>query len=547
MRCVSALVLRTATVVNFSKAHYNPYRLAAQAFILEGLLLLDILVNTTSRETRIALLEQHVVTELFIEQHTRQGMVGNIYRGRVAKILPGMQAAFVDIGLPKAGFLHVYDIRVEQHTLPWDPETTPLDLGSRREVAEAQPSLFPEPAYAIEELLAEGQEILVQVAKEPLGTKGCRLTTYVTLAGRYLVLMPGVEQVGVSRRIAEEAEKERLRTCVRALLPDGMGCIVRTLSAGATPQELQSDLHFLTALWHLVQQRAGQVSAPGLVHQDLDLVLRTLRDFLTAEVRQVIIDAPQAYERARTFVQSMAVPQMAANLVFYHDPVPLFEAFGIEREIERALQRKVWLKSGSHITIDYTEALVAIDVNTGRFVGTRDPASTILTTNLEAVAEIVRQLRLRNLGGLVVIDFIDMDTDDHKQRVFQALEDALRHDRARTRILPMSVFGLVEMTRQRVRASLDQVLCEPCNYCHGTGRTEASATVCSKVLREIQRVMRVTPHTKKVMVNVHHSVASRLYNEERAHVAALEQAGQITLTIQGDHDMPPGHFEVLSL
>ena len=512
-----------------------------------GSLLIEILVNATSRETRIALLEQRIVTELFIEQHTHHGIVGNIYLGRVAKILPGMQAAFVDIGLAKAGFLHVYDIRVDQHTLPWDTDTTHLDLGNPRDGSEAQPSLFPEPAYAIEALLEEGQEILVQVAKEPLGTKGCRLTTYLSLAGRYLVLMPGVEHIGVSRRIPEEAEKERLRACVKAFLPEGMGCIVRTLSAGATPQELQSDLHFLTTLWHHVQQRAGQVSAPGLVHQDIDLVLRTLRDFLTAEVGQVIIDAPQAYERARAFVQSMDLPQLADNLVLYQDPVPLFEAFGIEREIERALQSKVWLKSGGHITIDHTEALVAIDVNTGRFVGKRDPASTILTTNLEAVAEIVRQLRLRNLGGLVIIDFIDMDTDEHQQSVFQALEDALRHDRARTKILQMSEFGLVEMTRQRVRASLEQVLCEPCSYCHGTGRMVSSATVCSKVLREIQRVMRVTPYTKKVMVNVHPTVASRLYNEERAHVAALEHACHITLTIQGDNDMPHGHFEVLSL
>src|SRR2546425_5145551 len=240
--------------------------------------------NAASRETRVALLEQHTVTELFIEQPTNHGFVGNIYRGRVAKILPGMQAAFVDIGLPKAGFLHVYDILVDQHTLPWDSDPPPLDLGSLGEVAEAQPSLPPEPAYAIETLLEEGQELLVQVAKEPLGTKGCRLTTYLSLAGRYLVLMPGVEHIGVSRRIPDEAEKERLRACVQAFLPEGMGCIMRTLSAGVSTQELQADLHFLTALWQHVQHTARQVSAPCLVHQEVDLVLRTLRDFLTPEV-----------------------------------------------------------------------------------------------------------------------------------------------------------------------------------------------------------------------------------------------------------------------
>ena len=429
---------------------------------------------------------------------------------------------------------------------PWGNDTH-LDLGNLGDVAEAQPSVAPAPAHAIEELLQEGQELLVQVAKEPLGTKGCRLTTYLTLAGRYLVLMPGVEHIGISRRIADEAEKERLRASVKALLPEGMGCIVRTLSAGVTSQELQADLHFLTALWHHVQHNAQQVSAPCLVHQDVDLILRTLRDCLTADVERVILDDLQAYERARAFVQSAAFLPLAANLVLYQDTPPLFEAFGIEKEIERALQRKVWLKSGGYIIIDHTEALVAIDVNTGRFVGKSDPAATILTTNLEAVHEIVRQLRLRNIGGLVIIDFIDMDTDEHKQRVFQALEEALRYDRARTRILQMSEFGLVEMTRKRVRASLEQVLCEPCSYCRGTGRMESVATVCSKVLREIQRVMRVTPHTKKVMVNVHPTVAALLYNEESAHVAAMEQAFHITLAIQGDNDMPHGHFEVLSL
>ena len=506
----------------------------------------DIVINATPHETRVALLEQHTVTELFIEQHTQHGIVGNIYRGRVAKILPGMQAAFVDIGLPKAGFLHVYDILVDPHTPPWG-NAPHFDLGSLSGVPEAQPSLPPEPAYGIAELLEEGQELLVQVAKEPLGTKGCRLTTYVTLAGRYLVLMPGVEHIGISRRIADEAEKERLRADVKALLPEGMGCIVRTLSAGVASQELQADLQFLTALWHHVQHKAQQVSAPYLVHQDVDLVLRTLRDCCTAEVERVIIDDLQAYERAWEFVHSTAFPPLAAHLVLYQETIPLFEAFGIEKEIERALQRKVWLKSGGYIIIDHTEALVAIDVNTGRFVGKSDPAATILTTNLEAVHEIVRQLRLRNLGGLVIIDFIDMDTDEHRQLVFQTLEEALRYDRARTKILQISEFGLVEMTRKRVRASLEQVLCEPCSYCHGTGRMASAATVGSKVLREIQRVMRVTPHTKKVMVNVHPTVASRLYNEERAHVAALEHAFHITLAIQGDNDMPHGYFEVLSL
>src|SRR5262249_22853945 len=357
----------------------------------------------------------------------------NIYRGRAAKILPGMQAAFGDIGFPKAGFLHVSDILVDPHKPPWNHETAPLDLDTGRDGSAPQPAWPPQPAYAIAELLEQGQELLVEVAKERHGTKGCRLTTYLSLAERYLVLMPGVEHIGVSRRIPDEAEKERLRSCVQTLLPEGMGCIVRTLSAGVSTQELQADLHFLTALWQHVQHNASQGSAPCLGHQEVDLVLRTLRDCLAPEVERVIIDDVEAYERARAFLQAADLPHLAASLVLYQETVPLFEAFGIEKEVERALQRKVWLKSGGYITIDHTEALVAIDVNTGRFVGKSDPATTILTTNLEAVHEIVRQLRLRNIGGLVIIDFIDMDTDEHKQLVFQTLEEVLRYDRARTK------------------------------------------------------------------------------------------------------------------
>jgi len=509
--------------------------------------LIDIIINATARQTRIALREQHMVTELFIEPHTNQGIVGNIYLGRVAKVLPGMQAAFIDIGLPKAGFLHVHDMRVDAHTPPGRPAPPHLDCASPGDASETRSSLPSAPAYAIETLLHEGQELLVQVAKEPFGTKGCRLTTYLTLPGRYLVLMPEVEHIGISRRIPDAAEQARLHACVKALLPEGMGCIVRTLSAGSTPQELQADLHFLSALWQHVQYYARQVEAPGLVHQDVDLVLRTLRDCLTAEVEQVIIDEQQTYERARAFVQSTALPQLTAHFVLYQDTTPLFEALGIEREIERAVQRKVWLKSGGYITIDSTEALVAIDVNTGRFVGTSDPAATILTTNLEAVHEIARQLRLRNIGGLIIIDFIDMDTEEHKQLVCQTLEEVLRYDRARTKITPMSEFGLIEMTRERLRASLDQVLCDPCSACQGTGRMVSAAALCAKVLREIQRVLRLTQDTKKVLVNVHPAVASMLYNEERTHVTALEHAYQVTLAIQGEPHMPHGHFEVLSL
>ncbi|MGE3538226.1 MAG: ribonuclease E/G [Candidatus Tectimicrobiota bacterium] len=494
--------------------------------------MIDIVINATPRETRVALLEQRQVTEVFIERRTDQGIVGNIYRGRVAKILPGMQAAFVDIGLAKAGFLHVSDVYVEAAPVP-----VPLEL----------PAPAPIPTAAIEALLYEGQEILVQVAKEPLGTKGCRLTAYLSLAGRYLVLMPGVEHIGISRRITDAAEQERLRLCLTALCPAGMGCIARTLSAGVSPEALEADLHFLSRLWEHLQDKARTMLAPCLVHQELDLVLRTLRDYLTADVERVILDDPDTFERARTFMQATAWPHLVSHLVLYQALTPLFEAFGVEREIERALQRKIWLKSGGYIIIEHTEALVAIDVNTGRFVGTHDPEATMLTTNLEAVDEIVRQLRLRNIGGLVVIDFIDMEIEEHQQRVLQALEQAVQGDRAHTKVLALSAFGVVEMTRKRVRASLEQMLCEPCHVCHGTGRVESTATLCGKVLREIQRVMQVTPHTKKVMVTVPPVVAAMLYNEEKVHIGAVEERYQVTLTIHSENDLPQGHFEVLAL
>lgn len=490
--------------------------------------MIDIVINATPRETRVALLEQRQVTEVFIERHADQGIVGNIYRGRVAKILPGMQAAFVDIGLPKAGFLHVSDV----HTAP---TTEPL--------ASSASSAMP----GLETLLQEGQDLLVQVAKEPLGTKGCRLTTYLSLAGRYLVLMPGVDHVGISRRITDETEQERLRACLTTLCPPGMGCIARTLSAGISAEALQADFHFLTRLWQHMLQKAEQGMTPCLVQQEVDLVLRTLRDYLTADVERVIIDDADTFERARTFMQATAWPHLVSHLVLYQELTPLFEAFGVEREIERALQRKIWLKSGGYIIIEHTEALVAIDVNTGRFVGTHDPEATMLATNLEAVDEIVRQLRLRNIGGLVVIDFIDMEVEEHQQRVLQALENAVQGDRAHTKILALSAFGVVEMTRKRVRASLEQMLCEPCAVCHGTGRAESTATLCGRVIRELQRVMQVTPRTKKVMVTVPPAVAAMLYNEERVHIAALEERYQVALAIQSDNEMPHRHFEVLSL
>lgn len=497
---------------------------------------MDIIVNATQRETRVALLENTAVAELFIERHHNHGIVGNIYKGCVTKILPGMQAAFVDIGLKKAGFLYVSDLTAGR-SAPLE-DVHPLALSS------SVPSPAPRPR--IETLVEEGQELLVQIVKEPLGTKGCRLTSAVTLPGRYLVLMPGVPQIGVSRRITAATDKERLRQLAGALLPAGMGCIVRTRSAGVSSEALQADLQFLMTLWHGVQRNAAHAVAPSLVHQELDLLLRTLRDFLTEDVERCLIDDAGTYARAQEFVRAY-FPHRTAHIIPYQDARPIFDAFEVERQIEHALHPKIWLKSGGYITIEHTEALVAIDVNTGRFVGMHDPAETILMTNLEAVNEVVRQLRLRNIGGLVIIDFIDMEHAEHRHTVVQALESRLQYDRARTKVLSISDFGLVEMTRQRARASLSHVLCEPCDYCGGTGFIETAATVCAKIFREIQRLALVAPYTRKIIVNVHPGVADRLQNEERTYVSELEQNLRISLTIKADDDLRQAQFDVLPL
>jgi ribonuclease G len=505
----------------------------------------DIIINATSRETRVAVLEQGRVVEIYIEPGQNHSIVGNIYKGYVTSVLPGIQAAFVDIGLKKAGFLYVGDIQGSQ----FEPLDTAPALDERPALLPADaepflPGLAPRPR--IEELLEEGQEILVQVVKEPVGTKGCRLTSALTLPGRYLVLLPGVRHIGVSRRIPSEVEKARLRELVMPLLPAGMGCIVRTLGASTTTQELQADVQYLTTLWHEIQRRAAALSAPCLVHRELDLLLRTLRDLLAEAVDRCLIDTLAAYNRAEAFAHRY-LPHLAAKVMQYRNATPIFDTFDIERQIEQALQHQIRLKSGGSITIDHTEALVAIDVNTGRYVGDRNPAETILTTNLEAVDEVVRQLRLRNLGGLIIIDFIDMEDTAHKAMVVQRLEDRLQSDRARTRVLSISELGLVEMTRQRVRASLNSILGEPCTCCNGTGMIETAATVCAKIFREIQRRTLTRPPTGHITVHVHPAVADRLHYEERTYVAELEQNLRIRLTFQSDSSLRQSQFAILPL
>jgi ribonuclease G len=507
----------------------------------------EILIDTTSHETRVALLENSSVTELYVEREKDKGIVGNIYKGIVTKILPGMQAAFVDMGLRRAGFLYVADVEAFDggESLEKLVEDEPAEEDEKLLADKRRPGrrLLDSP---IEELLQEGQEILVQVSKEPIGTKGARLTSYITLPGRYLVFMPMVDHIGVSRRIVNEEERQRLKDIVREAKQPGVGFIVRTVSEGVDRQELHSDMAFLSKLWEDVQKKATALPAPALVHPDLNIILRTVRDLFTSEVDCLIIESPQDYETCLGFVRSY-LPHLQPKIRLHQGKEPIFEAYGIELEIERALGRKIWLKSGGYIVIDQTEALVAVDVNTGRFVGKRNPEETILQTNLEAIKEIVYQLRLRNIGGIIIIDFIDMEREESREKVYNALLNALRSDRSRTRISKISELGLVEMTRKRVRESLGRVLCRPCPYCDGSGTIKSAATICYEILREIRRAATTSEKRRKIMVRLHPVVADMLLEEEGGFLESLEEVFQKQIIIKGDYDLHEEQYEVMLL
>jgi ribonuclease G len=507
----------------------------------------EIIIDTTSHETRVALLENGSVTELYVEREKDKGIVGNIYKGIVTKILPGMQAAFVDLGLRRAGFLYVADVEPLEGTESLEklveddaPEDDDKLLAEKRRQGRR---ILDSP---IEEVLQEGQEILVQVSKEPIGTKGARVTAYITLPGRYLVFMPMVDHIGVSRRIANEEERQRLKEIVREAKTPGVGFIVRTVSEGVDSHELHSDMAFLTKLWEDIQKKAALAPAPALVHPDLNIVLRTVRDLFTSDVDRLIVDGPQDYQTCLEFVRSY-LPHLEPKIQLYQGKEPIFEAYGVELEIERALGRKIWLKSGGSIVIDQTEALVAVDVNTGRFVGKRNPEETILQTNLEAVKEIVYQLRLRNIGGIIIIDFIDMEREESREKVYNALLNALRSDRSRTRISKISELGLVEMTRKRVRESLGHVLCRPCPYCDGSGAIKSSTTICYEILREIRRAATTSEKRRKIMVRLHPVVADLLLEDEGSFLESLEDRFQKQIVIKGDYDLHEEQYEVMLL
>ena len=491
----------------------------------------ELIINVTPQETRVALLEERALSELYIERRKDRGIVGNIYKGKVVKVLPGMQAAFVDIGLERAAFLYVSDVygKVEDYE----------EIGFQGE----EMTLFFNPSSPIEDLLSEGQEIMVQVSKEPLGTKGTRITSHITLPGRYLVFMPTVDHIGVSRRIKDEKERRRLRELVQSIKPSAGGYIVRTASEGADTDEIRNDMEFLLHLWENVQRKRETSPAPSLIHNDLTMVLRVIRDILSPQVNRIVIDSREEYENIRSFI-NMYMPKQKYEITLYERQEPIFDAYGIEMEIDKISGRKVWLKSGGYIVIDMAEALVAIDVNTGRYVGKRNLADTILKTNLEAAKEIAYQLRLRNIGGIIIIDFIDMDREGDREKVYQVLEESLKKDRQKTSIFKISELGLVEMTRKRTRESITRILSEPCPYCEGGGLIKSKTTLCYDIFRQIERTSsELGGHS--IMVEVNPEIAGLLYEEERTGVEELERKLKKKIVIKGKPGFHQEQFNIM--
>jgi ribonuclease G len=472
-----------------------------------------ILINALTKEVRIAVLENGELAEFYVERKQNKSIVGNIYKAKVVKIVPAIQAAFVEIGEERRAFLYVKDAISsdffdEEEFLrePVNPEIPP-----------------------VEELLSEGQEILVQVSKEPIGTKGPRVTTNLTIPGHYLVLIPTVDKVGISRRILEQEERERLKNLAEEIKPKGCGLIVRTAAAGALKEELERDLDYLLKVWNGILKKAKRKPPPACLYRDLDLTPKALRDLLTNEVSEVLIDSKEEYRRALSFVRAF-IPEFSEKIKFYDDKMPIFEKFQIEKAIRKALSRKVYLPGGGYIVIDETEALVSIDVNSGKFKKTASLEETALEINLKAAKEIARQLRLRDIGGIIVIDFIDLKKEEHKKLLLETLESELQKDRAKSKIVSMSDLGLVEMTRKRVRMSLGKTLTTTCPYCEGRGRVKSPETVAFEVEREVLLLLK-KKHPKTIKVYVHPSVWEKLNSEEREIVDRISKTWRVSIKV----------------
>lgn len=464
----------------------------------------ELLINVTPQETRVGFIENGILQEVHIERARKRGLVGNIYKGTVSRVLPGIQAAFIDIGLERTAFLHASDIATQS-------------------ADEREQSIGKQTDITINELLQEGQGIKVQVIKDPIGTKGARLNTQASIPSRFLVYMPGGYHIGVSQRIESEPERQRLKDIVKQKAPefDPGGYIVRTVAEGASSDEIYADMQFLQKLWSSVHERELHEPTGTLIYEDLPLVMRTMRDLVGTEIEKVRIDSKETFQKVHKFA-SKFIPEIVEHIVYYPGERPIFDIYGVEDEIQKALERKVQLKSGGYLIVDQTEAMTTIDVNTGAFVGHRNLEETIFKTNLEATQTIARQLRLRNLGGIIILDFIDMTNTDHRRQVLRSLEKSLDKDHSKTQISEVSSLGLVEMTRKRTRESLEQVLCEHCPTCKGRGSIKTVETVCFEIFREILREARQFD-AKKMLVLVSQDVADLLLDEESTSVVDLEE------------------------
>ncbi len=502
----------------------------------------EMIVSSNGHETMVAILEDDLVAEIFVERERQRSVVGNVYKGRVSKVLPGMQSSFIDLGLERDGFLYVDDVINPEEFDKLDDEE---DGGGRPRNERDRPKA------KIEELLREGQEIIVQVVKEPLGTKGARLTSHVTMPGRFLVFMPTVDHIGVSRKIESREERGRLRGIVREFREEtGFtgGVIIRTAASGRPKEDIVSDLVAFHKIWKEIRQRTESSRAPAVLYQEQSIVSRLLRDLLTEDYQAIRIDNATEHQRVLELVERI-MPSLAPKVKLYAKPFPIFDEYGIQAEIDKALKSKVWLKSGGSIVINQTEALVAIDVNTGRYVGKKTAGrleDTIVKTNLEAVKEIVRQVRLRDLGGIIVLDLIDMEDRKNRQKVLQAVELELKKDRSPSKALQVSDFGLVIITRKRVKQSLERVLTEPCPYCSGSGVIKSSSTICYEILNEVKKV---SPDLNghRLLLRVNPDIARALKEEEQAVLKDLKQSIGKDVSIKADVHLHHEQFDVMAV
>ncbi len=480
-----------------------------------------VIINRSRHETRVALLEEGNLAEFYVERNNDASLLGNIYKGRVNRVLPGMQAAFVDIGLEKAAFLYVADVLddVKIYEMMMNaPEES--GLSAERPVVETA---------SIEDLLSEGQEVIVQITKEPIGTKGARVSSHISLPGRYLVYMPQADHIGISRKIEDENERERLKKVVMDARPGEGGFILRTAAIGTGEKSIQADMSYLLKTWKEVSRKEKKARPISLIHQDIDITLRVVRDILTSDIEEIVIDSKEAFDKVISFIENIS-ENITGKVSLFDGEDLIFDHYGIEMEIDDILGEKVWLKSGGYIIIEATEALTAIDVNTGKYTGKKNLEDTIVKTNLEAAKEITYQLRLRNIGGIIIIDFIDMIRQDDKDKIYNTMMEALKKDRAITRVSEISELGLLEMTRKRIRHNIVKVLCKPCEYCEGKGYLKSKESIALDILRIIEKES-LLRKGNEIEVHVHPEISDILLDDLTIDLGALEKSFGVTIKV----------------